>query len=129
MQANADLFEIAKLIRENEELSYLVLAIPSNFLMAELRNSKEAGAVVDAIDEYLLAYGHQGYSMDFIEPTQIEDPSALFATLKAMVRDKEYHPDQQAEKPRRFEVRSLEKSPNCCRVWSTGSSLPIVVGS
>ena len=109
MQANADLFEIAKLIRENEELSYLVLAIPSNFLMAELRNSKEAGAVVDAIDEYLLAYGHQGYSMDFIEPTQIEDPSALFATLKAMVRDKEYHPDQQAEKTAAIRSQKLEE--------------------
>ena len=65
--------------------------------MAELRNGKEAGAVVDAIDEYLLAYGHQGYSMVY-RAYQIEDPSALFATLKAMVRDKEYHPDQQAEK-------------------------------
>ena len=36
--------------------------------------------------------------MDFIEPTQVEDPSALFASLKGMVRDSEYHPDNQAKK-------------------------------
>jgi pyruvate,water dikinase len=54
--------------------------------------------VVAAIDSYLAAYGHQGYSMDFIEPTQVEDPSALFATLKGMVRDENYDPKNQAQK-------------------------------
>ena len=31
------------------------------------------------------ADGHMGYSMDFVEPPQIEDPSGLFTTLKNMV--------------------------------------------
>ncbi len=47
------------------------------------------------IRAYLDAYGHQGYSMDFVEPTQVEDPSALFASLKAMVRDRDYDPKHQ----------------------------------
>ena len=121
MTANRDLFEIAKLVRLDEELAYTVIVTPSRFLMAALRATPDAGAVVAAIDQYLRTYGHQGYSMvrpkpllpietskvysystktllvqqDFVEPTQVEDPSALFATLKAMVADSDYDPAHQ----------------------------------
>ena len=95
MQANRDLFEIAKLIRTSEELTYLIIVTPTQFLMDALREHADATAVVEGIDQYLDAYGHQGYSMDFVEPTQIEDPSALFATIKAMVQDEDYDPKNQ----------------------------------
>ena len=98
MQANADLFEIAKLVRASEHLSYVVLTVPSQFLLQALRNETGAAEVLSAIDSYLATYGHQGYSMDFIEPTQIEDPTALFASLKGMVRDHNYDPKNQAQK-------------------------------
>ena len=95
MQANKDLFEIAKLVRANEELTYLVIVTPAQFLMDVLREHADATAVVEGIDQYLSAYGHQGYSLDFVEPTQVEDPSALFATIKAMVQDEDYDPKNQ----------------------------------
>ena len=95
MQANRDLFEIAKLIRTSEALTYLIIVTPAKFLMDALREHADATAVVEGIDQYLDAYGHQGYSMDFVEPTQIEDPSALFATIKAMVQDEDYDPKNQ----------------------------------
>ena len=99
MQANRDLFEIAKLVRAHEELTYLVIVTPAQFLMDVLRErareDAEVAAVVAGIDEYLDTYGHQGYSMDFVEPTQTEDPSALFATIKAMVGDPDYDPKNQ----------------------------------
>ena len=98
MQSNADLFEIAKLVRANEDLSFTILSVPSPFLMQALIDHKDGAGVVAALKTYLSTYGHQGYSLDFIEPTQIEDPSALFATLKNMVRDKEYNPKNQSEK-------------------------------
>ena len=98
MQSNADLFEIAKIIRADEDLCYTVLVVPAPFLMQALRDHRKGSETVVAIDQYLKRYGHQGYSMDFIEPTQVEDPSALFASLKAMVRDKNYHPDNQSKK-------------------------------
>ncbi len=98
MQSNRDLFEIAKLVRSDEDLSYIVLVVPSQHLMQALREHEKAAEVVAAIEHYLATYGHQGYSMDFIEPTQVEDPSALFASLKGMVRDQNYHPDNQASK-------------------------------
>ena len=99
MQANRDLFEIAKRVRAHEELTYLVIVTPAQFLMDLLREraqeDAEVAAVVAGIDEYLDTYGHQGYSMDFVEPTQAEDPSALFATIKAMVGDPDYDPKNQ----------------------------------
>ena len=99
MQANRDLFEIAKLVRAHEELTYLVIVTPAQFLMDVLRErareDAEVAAVVARIDAYLDTYGHQGYSMDFVEPTQTEDPSALFATIKAMVGDPDYDPKNQ----------------------------------
>ena len=95
MQANADLFEIAKLVRANEELAWLVAVTPTKFLMDALKERSDSAAVLARIDAYLDAYGHQGYSMDFVEPTQVEDPSALFATLKGMVQDQSYHPKNQ----------------------------------
>ena len=95
MQANAHLFEIAKQIRRNDELVFLLLTKPSKFLLDAFRAREDAKAVVAALDDYLALYGHQGYSMDFMVPTQVEDPSPLFATLKAMVADENYDPKDQ----------------------------------
>ena len=95
MQANADLFEIAKIVRASSELSHTVIVTPSKFLMESLREHPEGGPVLMAIDAYFEKYGHQGYSLDFIEPVQEEDPSALLTTLKTMVQDADYDPKDQ----------------------------------
>ena len=95
MQANADLFAIAQRVRQSEALAFLVLATPSKLLLAALRERDDSAAVLEALDDYLATYGHQGYSLDFLEPPQAEDPSALFATLKRMVQDLEYDPKAQ----------------------------------
>ena len=95
MQANAELFEIAKLVRASEGLTHVVIVTPSKFLTQALHEHKEGGPVLKAIDAYLEKYGHQGYSLDFIEPTQGEDPSALLATLKSMLQDADYDPKDQ----------------------------------
>ena len=109
MQANADLFEIAKLIRGNDELEYLVLTVPAPFLMEALQKNEKAKEVNRALDNLFSIYGHQGYSLDFIEPTQEEDPSGLFASLKSMVRDKSYHPDNQKAKTAKIRKKKYEE--------------------
>lgn len=96
MQANGALFEIAELVRGDKELAYLVGTTPARFLMRALKENDAGATVLPAISTYLETYGHQGYSMDFVEPTQVEDPSALFTTLKGMVQDENYHPQRQA---------------------------------
>ena len=98
MQANADLFTIAKQVRANKDVAFLVLVTPTKFLMDTLRAHENCAPVCEALDEFLATYGHQGYSMDFLEPTQAEDPSGLFATLKVMVRDVDYDPKDQEKR-------------------------------
>lgn len=95
MEANARLFEIAKIIRAHEALSYLLIVTPLPSVMETLRQHPDSGGVFKAIDAYLDIYGHQGYSLDFIDPTQKEDPAALFASLKTMVPDESYDPKNQ----------------------------------
>mgnify|MGYP007000254890 len=48
MQSNADLFEIAKSIREDEDLSYTVLVVPAPFLMQALRDHEKGSEAVAA---------------------------------------------------------------------------------
>ena len=98
MQANADLFAIAKLVRQNAELAFLVAATPPKFLLRALRARDDSAEVLEALETYLATYGHQGYSMDFVEPTQTEDPAGLFVTLKRMVQDAGYDPKDQARR-------------------------------
>ena len=95
LSANAILFEIAKLIRASEALTYLVIVTPTKFLLRALQDHAEGGPILKALDDYFDIYGHQGYSLDFIEPTQAEDPSATFATLKSMVQNADYDPKDQ----------------------------------
>ena len=95
MQANADLFAIAKLVRKNAALEFLVATTPPKFLFEALRAREDSGEVQEALATYLATYGHQGYSMDFVEPTQVEDPAGLFVTLKRMVQDAKYDPKDQ----------------------------------
>ncbi len=102
MQANTDLFEIAKIVRASAELSHVVIVTPAKFLMDSLREHPEGGPVLKAIDAYFEQYGHQGYSLDFIEPTQEEDPSALLTTLKTMVQDADYDPKDQERRADRI---------------------------
>nr|ADI19623.1 phosphoenolpyruvate synthase/pyruvate phosphate dikinase [uncultured delta proteobacterium HF0770_45N15] len=109
MQANEDLFEIAKRVRASDELSYLVIVTPGKFLMPKLRVHPDAGEVVAAIARYLTTYGHQGYSLDFVDPTQAEDPSGLFATLKAMVADEDYDPEHQRAKAARIREEKFKQ--------------------
>ncbi|MCY4130231.1 MAG: PEP-utilizing enzyme [Gammaproteobacteria bacterium] len=95
MEANAALFEIAKEIRKSEDLSFFVQVTPIRFLRDRLQERNDAAKVNELIAAYLTTYGHQGYSMDFFEPTQVEDPAAMMTTLKAMVGDSDYHPRNQ----------------------------------
>ena len=109
MQANDALFEIAKVLRADEELNLLILATPAHRLMGELEARSDTKQILKDIDTYLQKYGHQGYSLDFCEPTQQEDPSALFVTLKNMVRREDYDPKQHEQEAHRKKEKALKE--------------------
>lgn len=113
MQANADLYEIAKKVRSDEELSQVVLTTPSKFLYDALKRRNDSHVLLKGIRQYLDTYGHQGYSMDFIEPTQLEEPAGLFATLRAMVQDSSYDPKNQEDRASRTRSEKLEEITEC----------------
>ncbi|MHA2122817.1 MAG: PEP/pyruvate-binding domain-containing protein [Promethearchaeota archaeon] len=93
LEANENMYNIAKLIQADKALYELVVTIPPKQLMNALRNHPNGDSVVKAIEEYLRIYGHLGYSLDFVESLPIEDPSGLLASLKTMVTAKDYNPN------------------------------------
>ncbi|MEE8397998.1 MAG: PEP/pyruvate-binding domain-containing protein [Desulfobacterales bacterium] len=135
MQANDDLYDVCKMIRANDSLYETVVTIPAKRLMGVLETHPDSGPVLKALDTYLQTYGHQGYSLDFGEPTQIEDPSVLFVSLKAMVQNKNYNPKQHEEQARAKREKAMQEITALLdglqywqlryRLWFTGKYYPI----
>ena len=120
MQANADLFEIAQAIREDQNLKYLVAVTPTKYLFDVLKKRNDTNDILQRLESYLNTYGHQGYSMDFVEPTQIEEPSALFTSLRAMVTDLSYDPsdqDKRAQSVREAKYREITELLDGLQYW------------
>lgn len=104
VEANEHMFAIAQKIAANDILKELVIVTPGSRLMETLVANPSATAIVEAINGYLELYGHLGYSLDYAEPLPLEDPSGLLSTLKTMVSDDEYNPENhQAEATRKRE--------------------------
>ena len=108
-RAQADLFKIAQQVRASAALSELVVVTPAKFLNSLLRSREDGRALCDAIDAYLAANGHQSFNLDFVEPTLAEEPSALFASLQAMVANADYDPGRQAARSARLRTARLEE--------------------
>ncbi len=135
MQANDDLFGICKMIQANESIYETVLMTPARRLMGVLEEHPDSDLILEEIGAYLKVYGHQGYSLDFGEPTQIEDPSALFVTLKAMVQNKNYNPRQHEEQATAKREKAMQEVTDLLdglkywqfryRLWFTGKYYPI----
>ena len=85
LDAQADMEALADMIRESPPLRELTLETPSNELMEALTAHPDGQPVVDGIQRYLEAYGHQIYNLDFVDPTQKEDPLPMLLSLTALV--------------------------------------------
>ena len=92
MQSQLDLYTIAELIRSKETLWELVIATPAVRLMDELHHNDDGRPVMEAIKQYSDRYGHQVYTLDFVEPTMAEDPQQVLRNLKMLVLDTDYSP-------------------------------------
>jgi len=92
MEAEEELWRIAKLVRAKKALHDLVLATPVPRFMGTLRERPDGAEVLEAIKAYLAHYGHEIQTLDFSEPTAGEDPTIVLLNLKALVRNTEYDP-------------------------------------
>ena len=120
LEANEHMYKIAKQIQKNKALFELVVTTPSKKLMQLLQNHPESAPVVESIEEYLEIYGHLGFSLDFVEPLPIEDPSGLVGTLKTMVTAKDYNPEKhgiEASRKREQAMQKVEKLLDGLHYW------------
>ncbi len=87
LDAQADMERIADAVRGSASLRELVLNTGASQLPAALAAHPDGQPVLDGIDHYLDEYGHQIYNLDFVDPTQNEEPLPLLLSLKALVKD------------------------------------------
>lgn len=92
MEAQDEIGDIAEMIRTDDALVALVGTTPPQRLLSALRKEETAALVVLAIDQHLERYGHQIDTLDFVEPTLVEDPTPVMLNLKAVVLDPDHDP-------------------------------------
>ncbi len=92
MKAQVDLWNVARLIRARPVTAELVEKTAASDLMRALAAHPEAEEITTAIINHLGTYGHQIYSLDYVEPTPLQDPTPVLSALKTQVQDTEYNP-------------------------------------
>ena len=120
MQAQMDIWEIAKLIQGDDALMEIVSLTPAPRLLETLRHHPMATSVIEAINKYNDTYGHQIYSLDFAEPTAAEDTLPIMVALKSQVQDKNYDPlVQQTEvnRKRKAAMREIREVLSEQQLW------------
>jgi pyruvate,water dikinase len=100
LDAQAEMESLANTIRASETLRELVRTTTADQLITALAAHPEGQAVVDGIQHYLDEYGHQIYNLDFVDPTQNEDPLPMLLSLKALVEN----PPAQAVRTRQVKM-------------------------
>ena len=80
--AQAHIEQIAQQIRTSQELTERVNAAPAQQLIDVLSAMPEGQPALSAIHDYLDRYGHQIYNLDFVAPTQVDDPLPVFLSIK-----------------------------------------------
>jgi rifampicin phosphotransferase len=86
VDAETELQGLADRVRASDELRALVTATLAPSLPETLRSTPVGRDWLAALAMYLDRYGHQVYNLDFVVPTQADDPLPVLLSLKAMVQ-------------------------------------------
>jgi pyruvate,water dikinase len=86
VDAEVELEKLAERVRASDELRALVAATPAAGLPEALRSTQVGEDLLTAFARYLDRYGHQVYNLDFVVPTQADDPLPVLLSLKAMTQ-------------------------------------------
>jgi phosphohistidine swiveling domain-containing protein len=116
VDAETELEVLAGQLRDSEELRALVAATPAADLPEALEGTPAGHTWLDAFSRYLDRYGHQIYNLDFVAPTQADDPLPVLLSLKAMVGQPEGDPRARqraivAERDERAEATATSLDP------------------
>jgi len=87
LEAQVDLESIAKRIQTSRSLRDLVIATPAIQMIEILENDPTAALIAADLNDYLEKYGHQIYTLDFVQKTQGENPLPILMSLKSLVED------------------------------------------
>jgi len=97
LEAQEDLEAIARQIQVADALREAVVTHLASDMLKALREQDDGHLIVREIDTYLGKYGHQIYTLDFVQPTQAEDPLPVLMSLQALVKNEDYDtPTRQA---------------------------------
>ena len=92
VDAEAELEALAERVRASDELRALVNATLAASLPEALRSTSAGQDLLTAFTRYLGRYGHQVYNLDFVVPTQVDDPLPVLLSLRAMAQRPGYDP-------------------------------------
>lgn len=87
LDAQADMEALADMIRDSAEVRELVINTETKQLIRALTQNPNAQSVLAGLQQYLDTYGHQIYNLDFVDPTQNEDPTPILLSLRALVQN------------------------------------------
>ena len=115
VEAQVELEAIARKINSSAALRDQIINTPAPQLLDMLAANPEGQPVLDDLQHYLGAYGHQIYNLDFVAPTLVDDPLPVLLSLKTAVA----HPERDARarqvklaQERELLVASTERSLN-----------------
>ena len=91
LDAQADMEALADLIRNSAEMRDIVVNADATLMIKALSGHPSVEPLLEGIQQFLDTYGHQIYNLDFVDPTQSEDPTPILLSLKALVKNP---PDQ-----------------------------------
>jgi rifampicin phosphotransferase len=86
VDAETELEGLAEQVSDSDELRALVGATPAADLPDALGRTPAGRRWLTAFSRYLDRYGHQVYNLDFVVPTQADDPLPVLVSLKAMTQ-------------------------------------------
>ena len=117
VEAQTQLEAIARDIHGSKALRDRVVNKPAGRLVDTLAQYPDGKPILDALQHYLDRHGHQIYNLDFVAPTQADDPLPVLLSLKAAVE----HPEQDTRAHQAELAQERE-----ALVESTSQSLPLI---
>lgn len=87
LEAQQDLEGVAEMILARDALASVVTGTPADELAEVISSDPAFSEVNERVRTHLQEYGHQVYDLDFVEPTQAEDPAPVMLGLKGLVQN------------------------------------------